>query len=167
MKIGTLRGVCLITSIVIFGALTAGAQTPYQPKFKGDPARSDAESAALGYMRVVLRAQREYKKRHDKFAPSLQALAGTGSFTKRMARSNDRGDYTSSFHAKKDGFVLTMTPKKYDDQHRAFYAEDDGVIRAEEGKAATADSPKLKASREREMFYDAGAEGLISSARPF
>src|ERR1700681_3250647 len=43
----------------------------YQPKFKGDPARSESEAQALGYMRVVLRAQREYKKKHDKFAPSL------------------------------------------------------------------------------------------------
>ena len=124
----------------------AGAQTPapYQPKFKGDPAHSEAESAALGYMRVVLRAQREFKKRHDKFADSLSALAGTGSFTKRMARSTDRGDYTASFHTKKDGFELAMIPKQYDDQHRAFYAEDDGVIHGEEGKPATAQSPKVK-----------------------
>ena len=124
----------------------AGAQTPapYQPKFKGDPAHSEAESAALGYMRVVLRAQREFKKRHDKFADSLSALAGTGSFTKRMARSTDRGDYTASFHTKKDGFELSMVPKQYDDQHRAFYAEDDGVIHGEEGKPATAQSPKVK-----------------------
>src|SRR5512147_1138233 len=70
---------------------TVPVQTPYQPKFPGDPAKSEAEAGALGYMRVVLRAQREYKKRHDKFAPSLPALAGTGSFTKRMARSTNRG----------------------------------------------------------------------------
>jgi hypothetical protein len=61
-----------------------------------------------------------------------------------MARSTDRGDYTVKFHSKKDGFSLAMIPKQYDDQHRAFYAEEDGVIRAEEGKPATADSPKLK-----------------------
>jgi hypothetical protein len=95
-------------------------------------------------MRVVLRAQREYKKRHDKFAPSLPALAGTGSLTKRMARSTDRGDYTVSFHSTKDGFSLSMIPKQYDDQHRAFYAEDDGIIHAEEGKPATSESPKIK-----------------------
>jgi hypothetical protein len=40
-----------------------------------------------------------------------------------------------------------MIPKQYDDQHRAFYAEEDGVIRAEEGKPATADSAKLKSLR--------------------
>jgi hypothetical protein len=146
MRLGTVRASCLVALFLASSALASSAQTgvPYQPKFKGDPAHSEAESAALGYMRVVLRAQREYKKRHAKFAPSLQALAGTGSFTKRMARSNDRGDYTSSFHSQKDGFVLTMTPKQYDDQHRAFYAEDDGVIRGEEGKPATVDSPKIK-----------------------
>jgi hypothetical protein len=125
-------------------AQSAPGANPYKPKFRGDPARSEAESGALGYMRVVLRAQREYKKRHDKFAETLPDLAGTGTFTKRMARSTDRGDYTVEFHGKKDSFTLAVTPKQFDDQHRAFYAEDDGVIHAEEGKPATAASPKLK-----------------------
>lgn len=135
-------------------AQAAPAQTPpvptpppapmYKPKFPGDPARSEAEAAALGYMRVVLRAQRDYKKRHDHFADSLINLAGTGSLTKRMARSTDRGDYTVDFQSKKDSFTLSMIPKQYDDLHRAFYAEDDGVIHAEEGKPATLDSPKIK-----------------------
>ena len=122
----------------------APAAAPYKPKFPGDPARSEAEAGALGYMRVVLRAQREYKKRHSKFAETLPALAGTGTFTKRMARSTDRGDYTASFHSKKEGFELSMTPKQFDDLHRAFYAEEDGVIHGEEGKPANADSPRVK-----------------------
>ena len=125
-------------------AQTAPGATSYKPKFRGDPARSDAEASALGYMRVVLRAQREYKKRHNEFAEGLPDLAGTGTFTKRMARSTDRGDYTVEFHGKKDSFTLAMIPKQFDDQHRAFYAEDDGIIHAEEGKPATAASPRLK-----------------------
>ena len=116
----------------------------YQPKFSGDPARSESEAQALGYMRVVLRAQREYKKRHDKFATSLPALAGTGSFTKRMARSTERGDYTASFRSQKDGFILTMTPKQIDSEHRSFYAEEDAVIHADDEKAADQSSPKIK-----------------------
>ena len=130
------------------GQTTAPTAAPpsatYQPKFPGDPARSESEAQALGYMRVVLRAQHEYKKRHDKFAESLEALAGTGSFTKRMAQTTDRGDYTASFRAHKDGFVLTMTPKQMDSEHRSFYAEDNGVIHADDQKAADLDSPKVK-----------------------
>ncbi len=124
----------------------ASAQPPaqYQPKFPGDPARSEAEAQALGYMRVVLRAQREYKKRHNKYADSLQSLAGTGTFTKRMAHSTDRGDYTASFRVHKDGFVLTMTPKQMDSEHRSFYAEEDGAIHGDDQKAADLDSPKVK-----------------------
>ena len=95
-------------------------------------------------MRVVLRAQREYKKRHSKYADSLQSLAGTGTFTKRMAHSTDRGDYTASFRAHKDGFVLTMTPKQMDSEHRSFYAEEDGAIHGDDQKAADLDSPKVK-----------------------
>jgi hypothetical protein len=116
----------------------------YQPKFPGDPARSESEAQALGYMRVVLRAQREYKKRHDKFAESLPALAGTGSLTKRMARTPERGDYTASFRSQKDGFILTMTPKQMDSQHRSFYAEDDGVIHGDDQRPADQTSPKVK-----------------------
>jgi hypothetical protein len=120
------------------------ATPPYQPKFKGDPARSESEAEALGYMRVVLRAQREYKKRHDKFAPTLMALAGTGSMTRRMAKSTDRGDYTVGFRSEKTGFVLTMTPKQLDQDHRSFYADDDGIIHADDQKAADETSPKVK-----------------------
>jgi uncharacterized iron-regulated membrane protein len=118
--------------------------TPYQPKFPGDPAHSESEAQALGYMRVVLRAQKEYKKRHDKYAPTLLDLAGTGSLTKRMARSTERGDYTVGFKTEKDGFILTLTPKQMDADHRSFYAEEDGVIHADDQKAADSSSPKIK-----------------------
>ena len=122
----------------------APGAAPYQAKFPGDPARSESEAQALGYMRVVLRAEREYKKRHNKFADSLEALAGTGSLTKRMAHTTDRGDYTVGFHSQKDGFVLTMTPKQMDQEHRSFYAEEDGVIHGDDQKPADLSSPKVK-----------------------
>ena len=116
---------------------------PYQPKFHGDPARSDSEAAALAYMRVVLRAQRLFNKQYDHFATSLAELVHSGSFTKRMVNP-DRGDYTAGFRGKKDSFVLTMTPKNMDAQHRSFYAEDDGKIHADDTKPADASSPVVK-----------------------
>lgn len=121
----------------------AVAQPPYQPKFPGDPARSGSEAAALGYMRTVIRAQREYKKKNAKFAPSLNALVHTGSFTRRMTKT-DRGDYMVSFQSKKDGFELALTPKQMDSAHRSFYADEDGAIHAEEDKAASETSPTIK-----------------------
>jgi hypothetical protein len=124
-------------------AAPAVAEPPYQPKFPGDPARSGSEAAALGYMRTVIRAQKEYKKKNAKFAPSLNALVHTGSFTRRMTKT-DRGDYTVSFQSKKDGFELALTPKQMDSAHRSFYADEDGVIHAEEDKAASETSPTVK-----------------------
>jgi hypothetical protein len=132
------------TSVQTTAQSPAQPSATYQPKFPGDPARSESEAQALGYMRVVLRAEREYKKRHNKYADSLEALAGTGSFTKRMAHTTDRGDFTASFLAHHDGFVLTMTPKHMDAEHRSFYAEEDGVIHADDQKAADMDSPRVK-----------------------
>ena len=123
---------------------SAQPSATYQPKFPGDPARSESEAQALGYMRTVLRAEHAYKKRHNQYAESLEALAGTGSLTKRMARTTDRGDYTASFRSHHDGFVLTMTPKQMDSEHRSFYAEEDGAIHADDQKPADMDSPKVQ-----------------------
>lgn len=122
----------------------AGAQTTYQPKFPGDPARSDSEAAALGFMRVVTRAQKDYHKKHDEYATTFTELINHGSFTKRMAQTKDRGDYTVGFKGKKDSYILTMTPKNLDAEHRSFYADEDGIIRADDAKAADASSPRLK-----------------------
>ena len=136
-----------LAAITLFAPASAhAAQTPagtYQPKFPGDPARSESEAAALAYMRVVLRAQHHFEKQYGHFATSLSELVHSGSFTKRMVNP-DRGDYTASFEGKKDSFVLTMTPKQLDAQHRSFYAEDDGKIHADEEKPADADSPIVK-----------------------
>jgi hypothetical protein len=143
----------LVVILLAAGSLFAQDTTPsaapatqgpaYQPKFHGDPARSDSEAAALAYMRVVLRAQRLFNKQYDHFATSLEELVHSGSFTKRMVNP-DRGDYTASFKGKKDSFVLTMTPKNMDAQHRSFYAEDDGKIRGDDSKPADASSPIVK-----------------------
>jgi len=143
-----------VVASVLLAALLAGAQTltTYQPKFKGDPARSDSEAAALGYLRTFLRAQKIYKKKNDHFATSLMDLAKTGSFTRRMV-STQRGDYTVKFtpHKEKDTFEILMTPRQLDSTHRSFYAKDegmtrreDGAIRADDQKEADEHSPILK-----------------------
>jgi hypothetical protein len=157
LAVGTMGAGLALAQAESSGQTSAQTTTPtaaqpsatYQPKFPGDPARSESEAQALGYMRVVLRAEREYKKRHNQYADSLTSLAGTGTFTKRMARTTERGDYTASFRPNHDrpnhdGFVLTMTPKQMDGEHRSFYAEEDGAIHGDDQKAADLDSPKVK-----------------------
>lgn len=80
-------------------------------------------------------------------------LAKTGSFTRRMASSTNRGDYTVKFtpHKEKDTFEILMTPRQLDSTHRSFYVKnegttrrDDGVIRADDQKEADEHSPILK-----------------------
>ena len=132
-----------IALLMMAGTLILAAQTTYQPKFKGDPARSDSEANALGYMRTVIRAQQQYNKKNDKYASTLSDLVHTGSFTRRMAETN-RGDYTVTFHPRKDGYELTLTPKQVDTEHRAFYANEDAVIHGDELKAADENSAIVK-----------------------
>jgi hypothetical protein len=128
-------------------ASTSQTSAPsYAPKYHGDPARSDSEFAALAYMRVVMRAQKGFNKQYGHFANSLAQLVHSGTFTQRMVNS-DRGDYTVGYKGKKDTYILTLTPKLLDAQHRSFYAEDDGKIHADETKAADADSPVIETHR--------------------
>ena len=139
------RAVATLTSTLLIATLVS-AQTAYQPKFKGDPARSDSEAAALGYLRTFLRAQKVYKKRNSHYATSLRDLVHTGSFTPRMV-DTDRGDYTAQFHPHKDKdtFEITLLPKQLDSTHRSFFSDQEGVLRADEQKTADESSPVLKA----------------------
>lgn len=141
-------GLALVAVLLAGIASSQTPPAPYQPKYHGDPARSESEALALGYMRTVLRAQHTYKtKNNDKYATTLASLVHIGSFTKRMTQTQ-QGDYTVSFHTRKngkdgkDGFELTMTPNQIDATHRSFYANEDGVIHADEQGAATEASPK-------------------------
>jgi len=149
MKLFALIFACLITATLVAQQTPPSDQTAppsqsaapgYTPKYKGDPARSDSEFAALSYMRVVIRAEKLFNKQYNHYATSLRELVHTGTFTQRMVNP-ERGDYTVGFKGKKDGYVLTMTPKNLDAQHRSFYATEDGKIHGDDSKAADADSP--------------------------
>ena len=146
MKSGS-RHVFAAALLLALGAVSLAAQISYQPKFPGDPAHSDSEAAALGYMRTTLRAQAQYKKKYDQYAPTLADLIHSGSFTRRMANP-DRGDYTVGYRSfkerDKDRFELTLTPKQQDAEHRSFYAKEDGVIHASEQGPADENSPGVK-----------------------
>ena len=107
------------------------------------PARSQDEAVSLGYLRTVVNAQKNYKRKYSAYATSLAALVHSGSFTKRMA-TTDRGAYTVQFHGKPEAYSLALTPKQFDPDHRAFYVDEAGKIRVEEDKPATAESPLLK-----------------------
>lgn len=146
----------VIITLSLFAASVAAQQTSspsdqnlapgYTPKYHTDPARSDSEFGALAYMRVVMRAQMLYNKKNGHYASSLSQLVHTGTFTQRMVNT-ERGDYTVGFKPKKDNFVLTMTPKNLDAQHRSFYAENDGKIHADEAKAADSASTVIETHR--------------------
>ena len=139
------RAYLAVVSVVLVAALAA-AQAVYQPKFRGDPARSDSEAAALGYMRTFLRAQKIYKKKYGHYAATLLDLTKTGSFTRRMA-ATDRGDYTVKFrsHKDKDTFEISMAPKQPAADRRSFFSDEQGKIRGDEQKEADEGSEVLKA----------------------
>ena len=142
MKLAALTLVVAIAAI----AVAQIQPPPYTPRFPGDPAHSNAEAVALGYMRTVANAELLYKKKHGSFATSLHELIGHGSFTRRMA-TTERGDYTVKFHSTGKNWDLSLVPKTFDPDHRAFYMNETGTIRAEADKPADATSEAVKKSR--------------------
>lgn len=138
----------LITVLATLATAQIGAGpapgTPYTPKFPGDPAHSENEAAALGYMRVVVNAQKNYSHKHaGQYATSLRELVGHGSFTKRLLNPK-RGDYTVKFKGTTKDYSLWMTPTTISPTERAFFVDDSGIIKAEEDKQAGAESPRAK-----------------------
>lgn len=139
-----LRGVvCSVLAAFLLVSL-AFSQAGYQPKFAGDPARSESEARALGYMRVVLAAEHTYHKRHARYAASLQDLVGQQSFTKRMT-STTRDDYKVRFKGDGEAFSLGMDAMPQPGPtHRSFFADERGTIHAEEERTAGPGSPVVK-----------------------
>jgi hypothetical protein len=117
------------------------AATPAQPAYEG-PGRSKSETIAILYIKTLVNAQREYKKRRGKYATTLPALINHGSFTKRMSRP-DRGEYQVKFSGNGTGFWVVMQPKEFTPERRSFYADATGHIRAQENEPATGESPLI------------------------
>jgi hypothetical protein len=120
MRRNLLRGIALCVALSFTPAWMAAQNAP-EPQ-------NDSEKLALLYMNTVLNAQSQYKKKFAKYAPSLAALVGKGSFTKRMART-DRGDYTVRYHSTGESFRLTMAPKFPAPERRGFTVDGTGKIR--------------------------------------
>ena len=124
------------------GGRSASAATPQPGELSND------EHAAVAFMRTILAGERLYKKKHNEYVRQLSTLAGTGSVTTRMVKARERAGYRVGYTSTGENFVLTMTPITPDPQHRAFYANHEGVIRMDEG-TATAQSPPLKTGSKR------------------
>jgi hypothetical protein len=55
----------------------------------------------------------------------------------------DRGTYIVGYSSNGETYSISLTPKTFDDQHRAFYADEDGIIRVDAEHPANAQSPPL------------------------
>ena len=143
----TMRNGFLVALVVTAVAMAQEPAAPaaYTPRSPGDPAHSQSEAIALGYIHTLVTAQKLYLKKHTRYAPSLYALAqlGSGSFTRRMAKT-DRGDYNVVYHPGEKKYALQLDPKTYDAQHRAFWVNENGIVHVEGDHPATEDSPVLR-----------------------
>ena len=109
-------------AMTLLACMGASAQTAYEPKFKGYPAKSESEAAALGYMRTVLRAQKTVQEKERQVRPNP---CGPGPYRivyQAHGATPTAGTIPSASKPIKTAFDLTMTPKQLDAEHRSFYA---------------------------------------------
>lgn len=135
-----MRRLALFLALALILAPATIAQAPASATA---PAPSNAERSAIGYIRTLVNAQKVYKTKRGSYAPTLAALVGSGSFTKRMA-STDRGEYRVAYRATQNGYTVTLAPLTFDAEHRSFFADQSGKVRVEAEKVATAQSEPLK-----------------------
>jgi len=132
----------LATSAV---AQNSPAPTAEPSEANASPGPSRAEIVAKGYLRTLWAAQEDYHKKDGHYATSLRALVGHGSFTKRMAQT-DRRDYTVQFRSDGSKYSAELIPKQFDSEHPAFYMDQSGAVRSEQGKEATSESSEVQKS---------------------
>ena len=132
-----------IAAMLALAAVVPASAPAQQAENAGAGAPSTAEARAIGYARTILTAEREYKKKHGSYAKALAALVGNGSFTRRIT-TPDRGDYTAHFASNGETFSVSMVPKTFDPQHRAWFLNETGTVRMEPDKPANAQSPPFR-----------------------
>ena len=78
------------------------------------------------------------------YMPQARYAASTPEAAESSSVSPDRGDYAVKFRSTGKEYSLALVPKTFDADHRAFYMDDTGTIRAEDTKPATASSEPVK-----------------------
>ena len=141
-----IRNLARMAALACMLAGMAAAQTTPPAASLPKGAKSPDEAAAIGYMNTLIRAENLYKKKHNNYAKSLKDLVASGSFTRRMTKT-DRGVYIVGYSSNGETYSISLTPKSFDEQHRAFYADEDGIIRVDPEHPANAQSPPLYPGR--------------------
>lgn len=140
--------------VVLLSALLSGCGATNQPS-QPEPAASQPqpapspkapdEQAAAAALKNVNEAQAGYFKRYRRYALSYDELMESLFLLRRYEPTVLDTGYEIRMHptATAGSYTISATPATAPETSRHFFTDQSGTIRVEQGKAATAKSPKI------------------------
>jgi hypothetical protein len=133
-----------IALILLGAALTACGGTASKDSNSATGGKAPDENAALETMRKVNEAQSTYFKLNRRYAIGYDELVAAHLLDGEPTAAQTGYDFKLRPTADAQTYKISVVPGGGSTAVRYFYTDQTGVIRAEAGKDATADSPEVK-----------------------
>ena len=102
------------------------------------------EASAIASLRTIASVNERYRVRFQTYASSLSDLSG-GGFLDQVLGGGSKAGYTFSYSGNQNAFSCTADPQVPGSTgNRYFYTDTSGVIRYNDGSAATASDPAIE-----------------------
>jgi hypothetical protein len=127
------------------GNTTPSMQTTVKEATPAQPSSSKApdESAALDTIAKVNDAESSYFRRNRRYALTFEELVEAHLLNSVPAPVQTGYDFTLRPSADAQTYKLAVNPAASSPTARHFFSDESGTVRAEAGRDATADSPKI------------------------
>jgi hypothetical protein len=143
------KNVTLLLAVIMLagcgGNTTPSMQTTAKEAAPGQPSNSKApdESAALDTIAKVNDAESSYFRRNRRYALSFDELVEAHLLNSVPASAQTGYDFTLRPSADAQTYKLAVNPSSPSPTARHFFSDESGTVRAEAGRDAAADSPKI------------------------
>ena len=124
----------LVLSLIAALLVSCSSETPKPPN-----AKPPDESAAIAALKDLNRAQADFIRRTRRYAQRTEELIADHLLTAEPSAAG----YTLSMFPSADAVSYTARATPAQPAARHFFTDQTGVIRAENGKPATAESPEI------------------------
>ena len=129
----------LMLALALF--LSACGQQPSQPPAAAPPAKAADEHAAIAALGEINQAQKDYFRRYRRYALAYEELVAEHLLKEEPAASGYEIRMKPSADASR--YTISAAPAEASPAGRNLFTDQTGVIHAERGRDATADSPAI------------------------
>lgn len=133
----------IVTILGGCGSTSNPAPAAETPAAQPSNSKAPDESAALDTIAKINDAETNYFRRNRRYAITLDELVDAHLLTSVPGPSDTGYDFTLRPSADAQTYKLAINPAAPTPTARHFFTDESGTIRAEAGRDATSDSPKI------------------------